>query len=152
MPPTGQKRTAGENLRHTIKSGDFATYVERELSSNASPGTDTPAPAQLDTSSSAKVRVLAALLALMGATTFAGLGIVAIVTGMASGRSRYTGKEFVLTGGYATVSGLVAIACALALGAFFVQQLPTRIRKGAFLLLAAIVVAALSLAFVRAAG
>lgn len=146
MSTIGQNQTLERKLRNSIESGDFATYVEKELASNGLSETVVP-PVPLQPQS----RGVAALLAFIGAIIFAGVGLVAIVTGMSSGRTR-SGGEFVLTGSSATLSGLLAVLFAVLLLAFFVKQLPARIRKGTFVILFSVLIAALALAFDRMAA
>lgn len=90
---------------------------------------------------------MAALLSVLGAATFAGIGIAAIVTGVSSGRNRFTGKEVVLTGPNATLLGLLCIAFAAIFFAIFLRQIPVSLGKGATLLIVALVVAALTFVF-----
>lgn len=142
----GQEHTLERKLRNSIESGDFATYVEKELASNRLSETVVPS-VQLQPRS----RGVVALLAFIGAVIFAGVGLVAIASGMSSGRTR-SGREFVLTGSSATLSGLLAVFFAVLLIAFFVKQLPARIRKGTFLILFSMLIAALAFAFGRMAA
>jgi hypothetical protein len=82
--------------------------------------------------------------------TFAGVGILALVSGVSSGRSRLTGKEFVLTGTSATVIGVVCIVIAAVPCSKLLLQLPPRFRMGTLLFLIATVLAALVFAFAGA--
>lgn len=136
-------------MRPTIESGDFATHVERELPGISPPGMVTPplSTSTEQTPSSVMQRIMAALLSVLGAATFAGVGIAAIVTGVSSGRNRFTGKEVVLTGSNATLLGLLCIAFAAIFFAMFLRQLPVRLGKGTILVIVALVVAALTFAF-----
>ncbi|WP_332751998.1 hypothetical protein [Hydrogenophaga sp.] len=134
-------------MRPTVESGDFATHVERELPGISPPGMVTPPHTKEQTPSSVKQRIMAALLSVLGAATFAGVGIAAIVTGVSSGRNRFTGKEVVLTGSNATLLGLLCIAFAAIFFAMFLRQLPVRLGKGTILVIVALVVAGLTFAF-----
>lgn len=90
---------------------------------------------------------MVALLALLAVATFAGVGIIAIVTGISSGVNRYTGEAFVLTGLNATLTGLLAISIAAIFNSVFLRQLPIRLRKGACFAVAAMGITALTYAF-----
>lgn len=135
-------------MRNSVEPGDFATYVERELSSSL-PSEVVAAPTALPPrSSDVTERIVVALLYVLMTATFAGVGILAIASGVSSGRSRLTGNEFVLTGTSATIAGIFGIVLSAVSCFMFLRQLPPRTRKGTLLFLIAIVLAAIAFAFI----
>lgn len=116
-------------MRDNIKSGDFATYAEKMVSKSSELGeTATSLPSSSRNSSSAAGRLGGACLGLLAVATFYGVGVLILLNGVSTGHHRFSGKEFVLTGPHATLSGLIAMACAVPFTVMLVRQLPKRMR------------------------
>lgn len=126
--------------------------AERRHAPHAMPQQAVALPPAPQRPASPTERMVWAVLTLMGVATFAGIGLLAISEQISSGRDRFTGREVTLTGSPATWFGLTVMAFALPFIGLFVQQLPQRMRKGAFVLVLAVLLAALVLAFRRGAA